>query len=102
MKQLSSQLTVSGTEEGSINPKYNNNKTEKDSVGSDSPERFEIVDKNMSLFKQRDSIVTLDDNISNNSFNTSDWMNLNIPQDTQMDHISRKVDFENRLDILDI
>lgn len=59
-----------------------------------------MVDKNMPLFKQRDSIVTLDDNISNNSFNTNDWMNLNIPHDTQMDHIARKIDFENRYYIL--
>lgn len=96
---MSSQFTVTHIEENIINPKYNI-KTEKDSLGSDSPERFEIVDKNMPIFKQRDSIVTLDDNISNNSFNTNEWMNLNIPQDSQMDHVSRKMDFENRLNIL--
>lgn len=91
VKQLSSQLTVTQSEESSINPKYNI-KIEKSSTGSDSPERFEMVDKNMPLFKQRDSIVTLDDNISNNSFNTSEWMNLNISQDTQMEQVSKKMD----------
>lgn len=95
MKQLSSHLANNQIQENLANPKYNT-KIEKDSIGSDSPERFEIVDKNMPLFKQRGSIVTLDDNISNNSFNTNDWMNLNIPQDHQGDHISRKLDFENR------
>lgn len=94
VKQLSSQFEVTNTEDSSTNPKFNI-KIEKDSIGSNSPERFEMVDKNMSLFKQRDSIVTLDDNISNNSFNTNEWINLNIPQNTQIDHIPKKVDFEN-------
>lgn len=91
VKQLSSQLTVTQSDESSINPKYNI-KIEKSLSDNESPERFEMVDKNMPLFKQRYSIVTLDDNISNNSFNTSEWMTLNIPQDTQMEQMTKKMD----------
>ncbi|EFA00181.1 RAB11-binding protein RELCH homolog [Tribolium castaneum] len=51
----------------------------KDSLGSESPsERFEIIDKNMTSFKKRDSIITLEDNISNSSLNVNDWTNLTI------------------------
>jgi hypothetical protein len=51
----------------------------KDSLGSESPsERFEIIDKNITFFKKRDSVVTLEDNISNNSFNVNDWTNLTM------------------------
>ncbi|KAG5900415.1 hypothetical protein JTB14_029302 [Gonioctena quinquepunctata] len=52
---------------------------DKESIDSDSPERFEFVDKNIYLVKKRDSIITLEDNVSNNSFNTSDWTNLSLP-----------------------
>uniref|UniRef100_A0AAR5Q8M1 LisH domain-containing protein n=1 Tax=Dendroctonus ponderosae TaxID=77166 RepID=A0AAR5Q8M1_DENPD len=47
----------------------------KTSECSDSPERFEIIDKNMSLFKKKD----IEDTISNNSFNTSDWAKISLP-----------------------
>lgn len=95
LKQLSSQLTVTHAPESSTSPTYNP-KIEKNSIGSESPERFEMVDKNMPLFKHRGSIVTLDDNISNNSFNPSDWMNINIQTDTQMENTSKKIDLDNR------
>lgn len=44
----------------------------KGSMGSESPERFEMIDK------KSDSIIMLEDNISNNSFNTNEWTNLCI------------------------
>nr|CAH7731169.1 unnamed protein product [Callosobruchus chinensis] len=49
-----------------------------ESVGSESPERFEFIEKNMAAFRARDNI---EDSISNSSFNTNDWMNICIPVD---------------------
>lgn len=74
LKQLSSQLIASNeiTTESQVAAERGNNKN---SAGSESPERFEIIDKNMSIFKE--------DNISNSSFNASDWMNLSIPVDNR-------------------
>lgn len=95
IQQMSSQLAVTQVDDGAVSDK-NNVKIEKKLIGNESPERFEIIDKNMSVFKERDSVISLDDNISNNSFNTSEWINLNIPQDIQMDHVTKKIDFENR------
>lgn len=95
IKHLSSQLTSTHTDVNATNPKFNC-KVEKDSIGSDSPERFEIVDKNMPLFKQRGSTLTLDDNVSNNSFNTNEWMNLNIPHEIQSDNFSKSIEFDIR------
>lgn len=76
LKQLSSQLIASNQSatESQI-PVSEDNGHNKDSAGSESPERFEIIDKNMSIFKE--------DNISNSSFNASDWMNLSIPVDNR-------------------
>lgn len=59
-----------------------NTPNSKDSLGSESPsERFEIIDKNMTVFKKRDSIITLEDNISNSSLNVNDWTNLTMAHD---------------------
>lgn len=76
LQQLSSQLITSNenTTE-SQRPISEESGHNKDSAGSESPERFEIIDKNMSIFKE--------DNISNSSFNASDWMNLSIPVDNR-------------------
>lgn len=93
-KQISSQLRLKQTDEAAVNIKYNN-KTEKNIIGSDSPETFEIIDKNMSVFKQ--SITTSDDNMSNSSFNANEWIDLNIPQYIPKDNVSSKISFENRL-----
>ncbi|VEN57159.1 unnamed protein product [Callosobruchus maculatus] len=49
-----------------------------ESVGSESPERFEFIEKNMAAFRARENI---EDSISNSSFNTSDWMNICMPVD---------------------
>lgn len=101
-KQLAVQFTESYQEERPENIKSNlleveiNERENKDSVGSDSPERFEIVDKNLPIFKQRGSIMTLEDNLSNNSFNANDWMNITIPQDSQTENKSKNIDLEIR------
>lgn len=42
---------------------------------NESPDRFEIIDGNSSIFKE--------DNISNSSFNAGEWMNLSIPADNR-------------------
>lgn len=60
-----------------INMQSEDKPSNKNSLGSDSPERFEIIDKNMTIFHKKEGSV--DDNLSNNSFNTSDWLNLSMP-----------------------
>lgn len=47
-------------------------------TGSNSPECFEIIDRNIVSVKKRDSIITLEDNISNNSFNTNEWTSIGV------------------------
>lgn len=93
-KEISSHLPLKQNEELTVNAKYNI-KIEKNIIGSDSPETFEIIDKNMSVFRQ--SITTSDDNISNSSFNANEWINLNIPQTIPRDHVTSKINFENML-----
>lgn len=74
---LSSQITVQSDEYVRNNQK--NAPSNKESLGSDSPERFEIIEKNMSIFHKKEGSV--DDNLSNNSFNTNEWLNLSMPVD---------------------
>ncbi|KAJ8942002.1 hypothetical protein NQ314_010231 [Rhamnusium bicolor] len=82
--QLSSQLTVSNENDLTLAKKPTaEQRRHTDFIGSDSPERFEIIDKSMSIFKKTDTVSTLEDNISNSSFNTGDWLNLNIPLDNK-------------------
>lgn len=47
-------------------------------TGSNSPECFEIIDRTSVGAKKRDSIITLEDNISNNSFNTNEWTSIGV------------------------
>lgn len=47
-------------------------------TGSNSPECFEIIDRNSVGVKKRDSVITLEDNISNNSFNTNEWTSISV------------------------
>nr|CAI5819958.1 unnamed protein product [Callosobruchus analis] len=70
IKQVSNQLAdvSQSTFKGGLN----------ESVGSESPERFEFIEKNMTAFRAKENI---EDNISNSSFNTSDWTNICIPAD---------------------
>lgn len=60
---------------------------------SDSPERFEIIDKNMPLFKKND----LEDTISNNSFNVNDWTSLSMPEKETCEEnvVFKELDFSN-------
>ncbi|CAH0546958.1 unnamed protein product [Brassicogethes aeneus] len=51
----------------------------KGSLGSDSPERFEIIDK------KSESIIIMEDNVSNNSFNINEWTNLCITENKEGD-----------------
>ncbi|KAJ8919648.1 hypothetical protein NQ315_006175 [Exocentrus adspersus] len=75
LKQFSSQLLSSGDNETLSQVPNVEDGGAKGTAGSESPERFEIIDKNMPVFKE--------DNISNSSFNASDWMNLSIPVDSR-------------------
>lgn len=54
-------------------------------TGSNSPECFEIIDKNSISAKKRDSIITLEDNISNNSFNTNEWTSIGVNANEHFD-----------------
>lgn len=58
-------------------------------TGSNSPECFEIIDRNSIVTKKRDSIVTLEDNSSNNSFNPNDWTNINVNTQDVYDKVSQ-------------
>lgn len=61
----------------------------KDSLGSESPsEKFEIIDTHSEIFKKQDSTAASEDNVSNNSFMVSDWMNLtgSLHDSTHIDH----------------
>lgn len=54
-------------------------------TGSNSPECFEIIDKSSLSVKKRDSIITLEDNISNNSFNTNEWTSIGVNANESFD-----------------
>ncbi|XP_066257908.1 RAB11-binding protein RELCH homolog isoform X1 [Euwallacea similis] len=62
----------------------------------DSPERFEIIDKSMVLFKRSSD---LEDNVSNNSLNTSEWAKISIPEpdfkDTQLNYCAKEREFKD-------
>lgn len=67
-------------------------------TGSNSPECFEIIDQNSVMVKKRDSIITyLEDNISNNSFNTSEWTNISVNVCDTYDKPSDNIPRENSL-----
>lgn len=62
-------------------PKSSKNST----TGSNSPECFEIIDRHSINVKKRDSIITLEDNISNNSFNTNEWTSIGVNSNENFD-----------------
>ncbi|CAH2002758.1 unnamed protein product [Acanthoscelides obtectus] len=69
-----------------------------ESVGSESPERFEFIEKNMPIFRNKDSI---EDNISNSSINTSEWMNVCSPtENSDSGKTDRKI--EDKMKSLEI
>lgn len=85
IKIISSQLESKEDELISLKSHSCSRANTKDSTGSNTPDRFEFIDKN--VFKTRDGITLVEDNISNNSFNTSDWMNLSIPVENSDNNI---------------
>ncbi|XP_074035176.1 RAB11-binding protein RELCH homolog isoform X3 [Leptinotarsa decemlineata] len=104
IKQLCSNQKTPAIDSASTEIPYTN-RTEIDKESTDSsdpPERFEFIDKNVYLEKKRDSIVTLEDNVSNNSFDTSDWTNLSLPieikeSNSQTENKCRSLDRDLRL-----
>lgn len=65
-------------------------------TGSNSPECFEIIDKNSISVKKRDSIITLEDNISNNSFNTNEWTSIGVNTNENFDKVSTGISPKER------
>lgn len=70
-----------------LSPELKDTPDVKTSESSDSPERFEIIDKNMPIFKKGD----LDDTISNNSFNANDWTRISMPEKDTSDESIRDI-----------
>lgn len=65
-------------------------------TGSNSPECFEIIDRNSISAKKRDSIITLEDNISNNSFNTNEWTSIGVNANEHFDKGSIEISPKER------
>lgn len=68
-------------------PQKNISSSKNSVSGSDSPECFEIIDRS-TILKKRDSIITLEDNISNNSFNPSEWTNVTVGANENYEKLS--------------
>ncbi|KAL1489480.1 hypothetical protein ABEB36_014368 [Hypothenemus hampei] len=60
-------------------PEHNKNITnsKNSECSSNSPERFEVIDRHMPIFKKND---LNEDTISNNSFNANEWAKINLPE----------------------
>lgn len=65
-------------------------------TGSNSPECFEIIDRSSVSAKKRDSIITLEDNISNNSFNTNEWTSIGVNTNENFVKISPQISPKER------
>lgn len=65
-------------------------------TGSNSPECFEIIDRSSVGAKKRDSIITLEDNISNNSFNTNEWTSIGVNTNENFDKVSSEMSPKER------
>lgn len=65
-------------------------------TGSNSPECFEIIDRSSVGAKKRDSIITLEDNISNNSFNTNEWTSIGVNTNENYDKVSAEMSPKER------
>lgn len=71
-------------------------------IGSNSPEHFEIIDKSNILSKTEEGIVSLDDNISSNSFNETDWNDVTInTNESYIENIPMSTEKISLLDVLD-
>lgn len=71
-------------------------------IGSNSPDHFEIIDKSTLLSKTEEGIVSLDDNISSNSFNETDWNDVTInTNESYIETIPTNHEKVSLLDILD-
>lgn len=71
-------------------------------IGSNSPEHFEIIDKSTLLNKTEEGIVSLDDNISSNSFNETDWNDVTINlNESYIENIPTANEKISLLDVLD-
>lgn len=92
----SSQKTYKTTIEEATNLSKNIASSKNSTTGSNSPECFEIIDQNSVIIKKRDSIITYsEDNISNNSFNASEWTNISVNIRDTYEKVSDNMSKEN-------
>lgn len=71
-----------------VTQKLSTTSSKNSSSDSNSPEHFEIIDRNTLPVKKQDSII--DDNVSNNSLNESDWTNLTLNTSEMIEDVGEK------------